>query len=168
MPEPVLDIVIEPDDQLQAFFKSMDKFEDNPKINQAMVDASQVTLATAQQNLTSMVYQKAEGWYRRKAGAGLRGKTVASGQPGSSLKKVRKEGETLISGVSSELEYAKYVHFGTGVKAGKGSSKTRWIFKDEDGIFRVGVSQEPKPYLTNALQTTKKVFMSILKRAMGF
>lgn len=57
--------------------------------------------------------------------------------------------------IGSNLEYAPYVHNGTGVYAMDGNGrKTPWVFKVRSGKykgFHVTVGQKPQPFLQNAV-----------------
>lgn len=59
--------------------------------------------------------------------------------------------------VGSDLEYAPYVEYGTGIYSSKGNGrKTPWSYQDEEGNWWRTVGQHPKPYLIPALEENRE------------
>lgn len=63
-------------------------------------------------------------------------------------------GEEIIGRIGSNLEYAPYVHNGTGIYAVNGDGrKTPWFYKAEAGKYKGGhltLGQKPQPFLEYA------------------
>jgi len=141
------------------YFKKLVNIDSSPQLKQAVLDASVVLEKGCKDKLREMVYDKPQGRYKRKMGAGLFGATKASG-------KINIKHNEIKTGVLSNKDYAVYIMFGTGIyaKAGKGR-KTRWLYRDDDGNFHWTVGQHPKPYMTEGAQ---KMMPTILKVMTGF
>lgn len=68
--------------------------------------------------------------------------------------------------VGSDLFYAKYVEFGTGIYSSKGSGrKSPWIYY-AGGRWWWTKGARPRPYLTPAYDAEKDNFISSIKREM--
>ena len=60
--------------------------------------------------------------------------------------------------VGTNLEYAPYVEFGTGIYAVNGDGRqTPWVYRTADGEFYFTVGQKPQPYLLPALEENTAV-----------
>ena len=60
--------------------------------------------------------------------------------------------ETLSATVGTNLKYAAYVEFGTGVHATKGGGRTTpWVFKGSNGKWHTTTGQRAKPFMYPAL-----------------
>jgi HK97 gp10 family phage protein len=72
--------------------------------------------------------------------------------------------------VFSNLEYAPYVEYGTGLFAtgtGGGRTDVPWIYQDEkSGEYYATCGQEPQPYMRPALDENKEKILSLLQEAM--
>lgn len=68
--------------------------------------------------------------------------------------------------VGSNVEYAPYVHEGTGVYAasGNGRSEVPWTYQAADGSFYSTVGQKPNPFLQEAIDEERD---SILRAFEG-
>ena len=54
--------------------------------------------------------------------------------------------------VGTNVEYAPYVHEGTGIYAKNGNGRqTPWTYRSADGTYHRTVGQKPKPFLQDAL-----------------
>lgn len=55
--------------------------------------------------------------------------------------------------IGSNVEYAPYVHEGTGMyaKDGQGRQAVPWTYKDAEGKYRSTKGQKPQPFLQDAL-----------------
>lgn len=74
--------------------------------------------------------------------------------------------------VGTNVEYAPYVHQGTGVYAVNGDGrKDRWSYKDEEGVWHSTIGQKPNPFLEQALDENRKniitIFQKRLREEMG-
>ena len=67
------------------------------------------------------------------------------------------EGTTATGYVGSNLEYAPYVHQGTGLFAieGKGRKDVPWHYKDAKGNWHTTSGIHPKPFLQNAIDANR-------------
>ena len=74
--------------------------------------------------------------------------------------------------VGTNVEYAPYVEFGTGLFSSKGDGRqdVPWRYQDASGAWHTTSGQQPQPYLQPALQKSKKkiaeIFKNSLKEAM--
>lgn len=72
----------------------------------------------------------------------------------------------IVGRISSNLEYAPYVHQGTGIYAINGDGrKTPWRYKGEIGKYKGGRwtrGQKPNPFLDDAKLTNKNKISKIL------
>ena len=66
------------------------------------------------------------------------------------------DGSKLQAAIGSNLHYAPYVEFGTGVHAVKGDGrKTPWSYEDAEGNWHTTAGQHPQPFLEPALDMNK-------------
>lgn len=66
--------------------------------------------------------------------------------------------------VGTNLEYAPYVHQGTGIYAVNGDGrKDRWKYQDAEGNWHSTIGQQPNPFLEKALTMNKKEINKLLK-----
>lgn len=79
--------------------------------------------------------------------------------------KHRIEGEEGI--IYTNLEYAPYVEYGTGLFAENGGrSDVPWFYKDEEGEGHITSGQHPQPYMRPALDENRAKIIRILAEAM--
>lgn len=65
--------------------------------------------------------------------------------------------------VGTNLEYAPYVEFGTGIYAKNGDGrKTPWTYKDAKGEWHTTRGQKPQEYLTKGLEDSKADIETII------
>ena len=154
-----MSINVEGADKLEGWFNKLGKIDDTPAMRQAMINSALVVEAKAKQNLLDMIYSAQKSWYAPRQQ--LFNRTMAT-------KKVIVGLSELLTAVGSFVNYAIYVHFGTGVYAegGKGR-KTLWLFEDKQGVTHRTTGQQPQPYLTEALQASKSDFINEIKKALG-
>lgn len=72
--------------------------------------------------------------------------------------------------IGTNLEYAPYVHQGTGIYATNGDGrKTPWSYMDDEGNWHTTLGQHPQPFLTSALDQDrgeiKKLLRQMIKEA---
>ena len=67
--------------------------------------------------------------------------------------------------VGTNVDYAIYVHEGTGKYAmGGGTPKERWVYRDPlPGEFRMGFPQKPRRFIKNAMERFAKDYIEIIK-----
>lgn len=58
--------------------------------------------------------------------------------------------------IGTNVEYAPYVHQGTGIYATDGSGRnTPWSYQDEEGHWHTTIGMPPRPFLTSALDSNR-------------
>lgn len=85
---------------------------------------------------------------------------------GSIQSDVERENKDTISGyVGSNVDYAPYVHQGTGLyaKEGNGRKNVPWVYVDDKGHFHKTKGQKPQPFITDAIDKNKKYIESCFK-----
>lgn len=66
--------------------------------------------------------------------------------------------------VGTNLEYAPYVEFGTGIFAAEGNGRqTPWSYQDAKGIWHHTIGQKPQPFLYPALVSNRERISQIFK-----
>lgn len=73
--------------------------------------------------------------------------------------------DAIVGTVGNSLEYAPFVHNGTGIYAKGGGRKTPWKFKVASGKYKgwhTTRGQKPKPYLENAKMKNKDQIARLL------
>ena len=80
--------------------------------------------------------------------------------------KIEETSENRTTGaVGTNLEYAPYVEFGTGVFSSLGNGRQdRWSYKDAKGEWHSTIGQQPQPYLHPALDTNKTEIEELIKQ----
>lgn len=64
----------------------------------------------------------------------------------------------------TNVSYAPYVEYGTGIYAEKGDGrKDRWCYQTADGEWHSTLGQPPQPFMRPALYNNKDKIMDILK-----
>lgn len=100
-----------------------------------------------------------EGEAKKKApkGNGELRRSIESSVEGS--------GGDIVGVVSTPLEYAPYVEFGTGLFAedGEGRDDVPWRYQDEKGEWHTTSGQKPQPFLRPALHENRENILRILK-----
>lgn len=71
--------------------------------------------------------------------------------------------------IGTNVEYAVYVHEGTGKYAiGGGTPKERWVYRDPaTGQFCIGYPQKPRRFLKNAIERYIDDYKEIIKEYLG-
>lgn len=79
--------------------------------------------------------------------------------------RVENDGRDIVGVVSTPLEYAPYVEFGTGLFAedGNGRKDVPWSYQDEKGDWHSTRGQHPHPFLRPALHENRATILRILK-----
>ena len=69
--------------------------------------------------------------------------------------------------VGTNVEYAPYVHQGTGIYAAMGDGRQeRWGYQDAAGEWHSTIGQQPNPFLEKALMQNKKEIKKMLKETI--
>lgn len=67
--------------------------------------------------------------------------------------------------VGTNLEYAPYVEFGTGIFSSLGNGRQdRWSYKDAKGEWHSTIGQQPQPYLHPALDDNRKEVKKLIQK----
>lgn len=67
--------------------------------------------------------------------------------------------------VGTNLEYAPYVEFGTGIFSSLGNGRQdRWSYKDAKGEWHSTIGQQPQPYLHPALDDNREEVKKIIQK----
>lgn len=84
---------------------------------------------------------------------------------------VRREGGGVVGYVGTNLEYAPYVHEGTGIYARKGNGRTTnlpWVYKDDaTGKFIATKGQRAQPFLEEASDAMRGKLQDYFKTIFG-
>ena len=74
-----------------------------------------------------------------------------------------------IGAVGTNLEYAPYVEYGTGLFAEKGGRKdVPWNYKDDEGEWHSTRGMQPQPFMRPALQENRERIMNYIKAGVKF
>jgi HK97 gp10 family phage protein len=78
---------------------------------------------------------------------------------------VEDNGGDIVGVVSTPLEYAPYVEYGTGLYAegGNGRQDVPWCYQDDKGEWHSTRGQHPQPFLRPALHENRDNILRILK-----
>ena len=70
----------------------------------------------------------------------------------------------LVGVVGTNVEYAPYVEFGTGIYSSLGNGRQdRWKYKDAKGEWHSTIGQHPQPYLQPALEENRRKIEKMVK-----
>lgn len=70
----------------------------------------------------------------------------------------------LVGVVGTNVEYAPYVEFGTGIYSSLGNGRQdRWKYKDAKGEWHSTIGQYPQPYLQPALEENRRKIEKMFK-----
>lgn len=80
---------------------------------------------------------------------------------------VKAEGGDIVGVVSTPLEYAPYVEYGTGLFAESGGRKdVPWHYKDDKGEWHTTSGQHPQPYMRPALDENREQITRLLREGL--
>lgn len=70
--------------------------------------------------------------------------------------------------IGTNTKYAAYVECGTGIYStnGGGTTKTSWVYKDDDGKWHMGFPQKAQPYLKPAVADHGDEYYSLIKDSL--
>lgn len=72
--------------------------------------------------------------------------------------------DELVGVVGTNVEYAPYVEFGTGIYSSLGNGRQdRWKYKDAKGEWHSTIGQHPQPYLQPALEANRRKIEKMFK-----
>lgn len=85
----------------------------------------------------------------------------------SIMSSVEVANEAVIGYVSTNLEYAPYVEYGTGLFAEGGNGRqSSWIYEDDDGKKHKTSGQHPQPFMRPALNENKQNILKVVKKVV--
>lgn len=77
------------------------------------------------------------------------------------------EVEDNVGYIGTNVMYAPYVEYGTGIFASEGNGRdTPWSYQDDEGNWHTTVGQKPQPFLKTALDKQKKNVIKIFKETL--
>ena len=80
---------------------------------------------------------------------------------------IRSEVEGKQGVVGTNIEYAPYVEFGTGLFAVNGDGRqTPWSYQDEMGEWHTTIGQHPQPFLGPALEMNRETIIKFIKERL--
>lgn len=68
--------------------------------------------------------------------------------------------------IGTNVEYAKYIEFGTGIYAESGGRQTPWVYKDSEGRFHITNGIKPQPFLRPAASDHSDEYREILRESL--
>lgn len=68
--------------------------------------------------------------------------------------------------IGTNVEYAPYIEFGTGIHAESGGRQTPWVFQDSDGDWHMTNGYKPHPFLRPAASNHGDEYRSILEDSL--
>lgn len=80
---------------------------------------------------------------------------------------VNVNGDKIVGVVSTPLEYAPYIEFGTGLFAEDGDGrKTAWSYQDDEGKWHTTSGMRPQPFMRPALTENKQNIINSIMEAL--
>lgn len=82
--------------------------------------------------------------------------------------KVESHDDSIEGTVYSNLEYAPYIEYGTGLFAegGEGRKDVPWSYQDDEGVWHSTSGIKPTPYLRPALYESKEKILNAIKEGI--
>lgn len=111
--------------------------------------------------------------FLRKAGAMVEkdAKKNCPVDTGDLRQSITHEVENGVCAIGTNMEYAPYVHQGTGIYSVEGTGRTTpWRYQDREGNWHTTLGQRPQPFLTLALDSNRdeitSMFWEMLKESL--
>lgn len=81
---------------------------------------------------------------------------------------VQQEEGQYVGYIGTNIDYAPYVHQGTGIYAieGNGRKEVPWVYKGKDGKFHSTKGIKPKPFIYNAMEKNRSKIVEKMKEAL--
>ena len=77
------------------------------------------------------------------------------------------EGSERYAVIGTNVEYAIYVHEGTGIHAAEGGGRTTpWMFKGSDGQWHFTRGMKPNRFLRNAIENNRSQLMQTIEDSL--
>ena len=132
---------------LDTIIKRLDELTDVKKVEQAINQSTLLVESSAKQNASNC---------------------KDTGALQNSIKStVETTNDAVIGYVSTNLEYAPYVEYGTGLFAENGNGRqTPWKYQDDDGNWHTTKGQHPQPFMRPALSENKQNILRVVKKVV--
>ena len=72
--------------------------------------------------------------------------------------------ERVTGRVFTPVEYAPWVHYGTGISSPEGRTDVAWKYQDEKGDWHTTYGQKPNPFMDRALYKNEGTIQEIFKK----
>ncbi len=76
------------------------------------------------------------------------------------------EGDDTVA-IGTNIEYAPYVEFGTGIYADEGGRQTPWWYEDAKGVWHFTHGQKPVHFLQNGIMNHMSEYENIVNETLG-
>lgn len=80
--------------------------------------------------------------------------------------KVVDEGKATTCYIGTNMEYAPYIEYGTGIYYDGGGRRTSWTFQDRDGGWHMTNGQRARPYLKPAITDHVNEYKKIIEQEL--
>lgn len=82
---------------------------------------------------------------------------------------VNLEDNSVVGYVGSNLDYAVYVHQGTGIyaKEGNGRKEVPWVYQDAEGNYYSTKGQKPNPFIQDAIDSNRDTILRFFAEVLG-
>jgi len=82
---------------------------------------------------------------------------------------IEKQGDTYNGYVGTNVEYAPYVHQGTGIYAadGNGRKDVPWTYKDKHGEWKSTKGMHPTPFIQDSVDSNRQSILEYFKGVLG-
>ena len=132
---------------LDTIIKRLDELTDVNKVEQAINQSTLLVESSAKQNASNC----------KDTGA----------LQNSIISNVDITNDAVIGSVSTNLEYAPYVEYGTGLFAESGNGRqTPWRYQDDEGNWHTTKGQHPQPFMRPALSENKQNILRVVKKVV--
>ena len=132
---------------LDTIIKRLDELTDVKKVEQAINQSTLLVESSAKQNASNC-----------KSTGALQNSIIST---------VETTNDAVIGYVSTNLEYAPYVEYGTGLFAENGNGRqTPWKYQDDDGNWHTTKGQHPQPFMRPALSENKQNILRVVKKVV--
>ena len=132
---------------LDTIIERLDKIADVKKVEQAINQSTLLVESSAKQNASNC----------KDTGA----------LQNSIMSNVETTNEAVIGYVSTNLEYAPYVEYGTGLFAEGGNGRqSPWSYQDDEENWHTTRGQHPQPFMRPALSENKQNILKVVKKVV--
>lgn len=68
--------------------------------------------------------------------------------------------------IGTNVEYGKYIEFGTGIHAESGGRQTPWTWQDDEGNWHKTSGQKPHPFIKPSAENHSAEYQEIMKDSL--